>query len=219
MGKSFFNDSTDAQLALASRAFAAQISQSPATYGISEEQAQAYVMLDAEWQAAYRDATSVNLRTPGKVVAKNELRRRLTAMASNLAKIIAGNPAVTDEQRLGLGLSVRAKPSPLPPPGVPSGFAVKLDGDGSLVLKWKCNNPPGSRGTQYQIWRRIGEGDFIFLDQVGEKRYRDYTLPPGATGIVYRIRAVRSTKRGEWAMFPVNVGGGRPNPVELAAAA
>lgn len=217
MGKSFFNGSTDSALAMGSRAFAKNLSQSPETYGISEELAAAYVALDAQWQAAYSAAALPGSRTSSEVSAKNELRRQITAMASSLASMIAGNPAVSDGQRLGLGLSVRAKASPLPEPGQPWGLEKTLDGDGSLILTWKCDNPKGSRGTQYELWRQIAGEPFAFLTMVGVKTYRDHSLPVGASGIIYKIRAVRSTKSGQWTLFPVNFGGGRPNMMQMAA--
>ena len=40
-----------------------------------------------------------------------------------------------------------------------------------------------------------------------QTRFRDHTLPQGVTGLIYKIRATRSTKDGDWTMFPVNIGG------------
>jgi hypothetical protein len=219
MGRSFFNGSTDSELAAGSRAFANQIGSAWADYGIPEAMAQAYVELDAEWRAAYMAANNASLRTTGVVARKNELRQRITAMASRLAQMISGNPDVSDAQRISLGLSVRAPAAPLPPPGTPTAPTVKLDSDGSLILTWKCDNPPGSRGTQYEISRKLAGGDFVFLKQVGVKRFRDHTLPVGATGIVYRLRAIRSTKAGDVAQFPVSFGGGIPDMFHAKRAA
>ena len=218
MSKSFFNGSTDADLAAGSRNFAERISASPEVYGLSIEQAAAYLELDAQWQAAYAETVTPGSRTTAKVSNKNEIRPLLTAMASELGLMIASNPAVSDGQRIGLGLSVRDKPSPLPEPGTPWGLRTTLDGDGSLILKWKCDNPAGSRGTQYELWRQIAGGEFVFLGTIGVKHYRDHSLPIGATGILYKLRATRSTKRGPWAVFPVNFGGGMANWQEKAAA-
>jgi hypothetical protein len=95
-------------------------------------QAAAYVALDAEWQAAYRMARDPSKRTGGKVVAKNDARARLIVMASMLARTIAGNPDVSDEQRLGLGLSVRSKSLPLAAPRMPRELSTKLDGDWAI---------------------------------------------------------------------------------------
>ena len=100
-----------------------------------------------------------------------------------------------------------AIPSPTPPPGEPFAFTVKLENDGSLTLKWKCNNPPGTSGTLYQIWRRIGpEGAFTFLGGTGMKQFTDSTIPAGSSQVTYQLQATRSTAIGPWAQFNVNFG-------------
>lgn len=73
----------------------------------------------------------------------------------------------------------------------------------------------GSPGEVDGTWLRVD----MERHHVGVKRFRDYLLPQGATGIAYRLRATRSTKRGDWATFPVSIGGGRPNFGELHLAA
>ncbi len=219
MGKSFFNGSTDAELLSGSRNFAEKISVGWAAYGISEAMAMAYVALDAQWQAAYKASHAPDSRTTCQLIGKNDLRARVKAMASRLGKLISGNPNILDDNLASLGLSVRAKAAPLAEPGMPYRLSTKLDGDGSLILSWKCDNPAGSRGTQYELWRRIAGGDFVFLQTVGVKRFRDHTLPEGATGIAFKIRATRSTKTGPWTRFNVSIGGGMPSMFDLQLAA
>ncbi|MGC4074610.1 MAG: hypothetical protein QM760_19335 [Nibricoccus sp.] len=97
-----------------------------------------------------------------------------------------------------------------------------LDGNGAVILRWKCRQPHGAQGTVYQVYRSIGaDGPFEFVGCVGEKRYVDATVPAGATRLTYRVRAVRSTKVGPWASFPVNFGSnGEPAlPAGMRAAA
>jgi hypothetical protein len=202
-----------------SRNFAEKISLDWAAYGISEAMAMEYVALDAQWQAAYMLACNPASRTSGRVISKNSFRERVTAMASSLGQIICGNPNVSSAQRIALGLSVRDQPSPLPPPGTPTRLTTRLGGDGSLILSWKCDNPKGSRGTLYEIWRQLNGGAFEFLQVVGVKRYRDHSLPVGASGIAYKIRATRSTKTGPWTRFNVSIGGGMPSMFDLQLAA
>src|SRR5688572_980052 len=145
MGKSFFRGS-DAEVYTGSRAFSAKINESPSAYGISPERAAEYAVVDVAYAAAYVAAVSPEQRTKGRVCAKNQAKARLMRMASDLANIIAGSGA-SDVEKISLGLSVRAKPAPLPPPGKPDAHRVMLLGDGSIQLTWKCKNPPGSRGT------------------------------------------------------------------------
>jgi hypothetical protein len=100
-----------------------------------------------------------------------------------------------------------AIPSPVAPPGTPYKFEVVLQQDGSMQLKWKCDNPKGSSGTVYQVWRRIEpSSDYAYLGGVGEKQFTNATLPKGASMITYQIQAVRSTAVGQWGEFNVNFG-------------
>jgi len=94
---------------------------------------------------------------------------------------------------------------PLCPPGPVSNFKVEINGDGSLTLKWKSDNPTGAAGTMYQVWRRIGAaGAFAYCGGTGAREFVDATVPPGTTSICYQIQAVRSTAVGPWTQFNVN---------------
>jgi hypothetical protein len=63
----------------------------------------------------------------------------------------------------------------------------------------------------YHVHRQINdEPDFTFIGSVGTKRFTDKTLPEGATNITYRVQAVRSTVKGEWANYIVRFGVSRP---------
>jgi hypothetical protein len=100
---------------------------------------------------------------------------------------------------------------PTPPPGTPFDFTVTLMQDGSLGLRWKCNNPSGTVGTIYEVKRAMGAGGAMeFVGASGVKSFTDDTLPSGASPVMYQITAVRSTARGNPAQFVVNfgVGGG-----------
>jgi hypothetical protein len=204
MGKSFFRG-TDAELYAASNVFAAKILASFGALGLTEQQAVSYGELNAVWRAAYKAAINPGTRTRGKVAAKNSAKAAVKVMAADLAKIIAGT-GVTDEQKIDLGLSVRAQPTPGALPGEPTRLRVELSAIGTLGLKWSCTNPPTTRGTVYQIWRKIGGGEFVYLGMTGRKRFVDETLPAGSSSIMYQIQAMRSTVAGPCATFNVNFG-------------
>ena len=102
-------------------------------------------------------------------------------------------------------------PSPVGPPGTPTGFKVELNQDGSLKLSFKCANPRGSTSTIYQISRRTNPGgEFEFIGSSGPRYFVDAKLPAGTTSVTYQVVAVRSTAMGSPAQFNVNfgVGGG-----------
>jgi predicted secreted protein len=85
-------------------------------------------------------------------------------------------------------------------------FTVHLEENGTLTFKWKCNNPVGCTGVQYQVWRKIGMGEFEYIGGCGSKLFIDNTVPAGSANITYQMQATRSTAVGPWAQFNVNFG-------------
>ena len=105
------------------------------------------------------------------------------------------------------GIPAPATPSSRPVPGTPFDYKVELEPNGTLVSTWKCNNPAGTTGTMYQVFRRIGgAGEFVYLGGNGAKTFTDDTIPANATQLTYQIQAVRSTSVGVFAEFNVNFG-------------
>ncbi len=111
-----------------------------------------------------------------------------------------------------------ATPGVTPPPATPKDFSVALLQDGSVKLNWKCSNPAGVSGTNYEVLRKSGTTTtFTYLGQVGKKSFTDMTIPAGATPSTYQITAYRSTVRGEPAQFTVNFGVGGGGGIFIAS--
>jgi hypothetical protein len=219
MSHSFFLG-TDAEVLSGSRAFSAKINAAWADYGLLESQALAYAELNAIYEQAYLKAIAPGTRTRGTVIAKRDAKAKLKVMASDLAKIIAGQVQVSDAQRQNLSLSVRKPREPVGAPGKPFLFRWTLTTIGSLDLQWKCKHPPGASGTTYKISRRInGESTFTFLGVTGRRRFSDVTVPAGTASVTYQVQAIRSTKVGEIADFNVNFGVNTHDAAFLAAVA
>ena len=51
------------------------------------------------------------------------------------------------------------------------------------------------------LWRKVGNGGFVFCGGCGDKKFTDNTLPAGAANVTCQIHAVRSTAVGPWAQF------------------
>lgn len=130
------------------------------------------------------------------------------AAAAAVAKIKA--TARRDQAVYSAALIPRVdEPSPCPAPGRPFYPKFTLLGHGPMRLSWKCRNPRGVGGTMYEVERSIDNGrTYARLATVGIKTFTDDTLPRGAGVVVYRVRAVRSTRRGEAADFPILLGVG-----------
>jgi hypothetical protein len=136
----------------------------------------------------------------------------MSSSGTDIIKQIKAKAAVDGNSIYTLALlPVPAIPAPMPAPGQPTDFSIDLSQGGTLTLKWKCANPPGSQGTMYQVSRRVGTaGEMLIIGASGSKQFIDETVPAGSASVTYRIVAIRSTAQGPEALFTVNfgVGGG-----------
>jgi len=115
MDRSFFYG-TDAETASGSANFSSLIQGTPTAFGLVAAQGTAYEVVNMAYQVAYDAAITPATRTKGAVAAKNDAKKALRVMASDLSKIIDGTPTVTDQQKIDLGLAIRKTPSPVPVP-------------------------------------------------------------------------------------------------------
>jgi hypothetical protein len=123
---------------------------------------------------------------------------------------VRAKAASTDDKQVYIRswLPLPKKASPVGVPGRPTEFKVELDAIGQIQLRWKCKNPANAEGTVYEIFRSINGGPKVFLAVTGKKKFTDETLPAGAARAMYRVTAVRSTKRGPAGSYLVSFGGG-----------
>ena len=111
-----FFPSTDAALLAWSLNFSTLISATPTAYGLTSTQATAYAALVHSAYATAPAACEPASRTKSAVSTKNTARANLKASARLLANMVNGTASVTQRQKLTLGLTVKARPSPIPAP-------------------------------------------------------------------------------------------------------
>lgn len=97
-------------------------------------------------------------------------------------------------------------PSEVPPPGTPFDFRVEILQNGALRITWKCDNPEGTSGTIYEVFRGAVGSTLSYVGSSGIKEFVDDTLPRSAVPISYQFTAVRSTRRGDPAVLTVSFG-------------
>ena len=142
MGRSFYYG-TDAELYTGSQSFSTKITATPTAFGLVAADATSYAALNAIYETAYLEAVDPETRTKGKIAAKAQARVNLMAAAADLAKKIDGTSTVTDEQKIDLGLSVRATPTPIPAPDEAPNVDI-LERIGTTV-KIKMHDGSGTR--------------------------------------------------------------------------
>jgi hypothetical protein len=106
MAKDFL-PSKNAELLAWATAFGQKITATPTAFGLVAAQATGFNSLLATFSAALAEATDPATRTRGKIQALNAARTPLKAQARALARIINAFPAITNEQRVDLGLNPR----------------------------------------------------------------------------------------------------------------
>jgi len=200
-----------------------------ATFGLTSVQAAAYTAVYTPWNDAYVelvDARTAGMRSEELTSNKDTAKAAMLPILRELYAIVQASLTVSDGNKNLLGVKVRSsQPSPSPAPGPVSNFKAEINGDGSLTIRWKSDNPAGTSGTLYQVWRKIGTGAFEYCGGTGSKFYVDDSVPAGAVSITYQLQAVRSTAVGPWSQFNVNFstgsGGGatvvEEQPAKLAA--
>jgi hypothetical protein len=152
MGKSFLPASDSGLLAWTVH-FRTMIQADPALYGLSAPIAAAYGLVSVAYEEAYQTAFDPTTRTRGNVCAKNAARAALKHQANLLAKIVAGTASVTDEQKIDLGLNVRARPTPIPPPAFAPAITIVSTSGNTVRLKLRDSTtsrrgrPPGVDGA------------------------------------------------------------------------
>ncbi|MCW5757753.1 MAG: hypothetical protein KIT54_10995 [Phycisphaeraceae bacterium] len=111
----------------------------------------------------------------------------------------------------------RAKRTPTPPPGTPTGFRHTLAIDGTLTVTFRCPKPPRVGAVLYRVERRLGGTGHNFLPfgTWKERKFEDATIPLGTPEVAYRVTAQTTTHDGEVAQFAVQFGAvGGPTVVE-----
>jgi hypothetical protein len=178
---------------------AVQIGTTPEMVATLVDQTEAARAAYAEQQQAQQAALNATLRCQIAV-------DRMAATGAAIISQVRAQAAMNGNGVYSLAsISPAAKASPIGQPGKPSAFTFAIDGQGVLTLQWKCKHPRGAVGTIYEVHRRVGNGELVYLGTTGEKRFVDQTIP-SVPQIVYQVRAIRSTAIGDWATFNVNFG-------------
>lgn len=148
-----FLPNTDAGLLAWSLNFSTLISAGAVSYGLTTGQATAYATLHASYGTALA-ACDKAIRTKSAVSTKNAAKAALKTNARLLANLVNGTATVTNAQKLALGLTVRSKPSPVPPPSAAPGLDILSVNAWTVKIKLhdssssaKRGKPPGVTGA------------------------------------------------------------------------
>jgi hypothetical protein len=115
---------SDAELLEFITQFSTKISATPTAYGLTAGDATQLATAKTTYATAYAAATDPATRGQSTIFAKDTARAALVALTRVLARQIQGTRTVTNQQRLDLGLTVRAVSQPIPAPNRAPGIEV-----------------------------------------------------------------------------------------------
>jgi hypothetical protein len=151
MGKSFLPE-TDSGLLAWSVNFRTLIQANPNLYGLSAPIAAAYGLVSVAYEEALQTAVDPSTRTRPSVCAKNAARATLQQQSRLLAKLVEG-ASVSDAHKAQLGLNVRARRTPIPPPAFAPAISIVSTSGNTVRLKLRDlittrrGRPPGVDGA------------------------------------------------------------------------
>lgn len=117
MRRSFYYD-VESTLYSSSQNFADRISAGREELGLSEQVVERYLEVNAAYRAAYMKTAMADTKSKSDVSRKNAVKKELCQVAAGIAKVVNGNPDVSDAQRILLGLVIRTQGSRIGPPDV-----------------------------------------------------------------------------------------------------
>lgn len=134
----------------------------PATYGLTAPEAATITAQSDLWQPAYTTAVDPGTRTPAAVANKDAVRAAAEQTVRPLCVRVSLNPAVTDENKTALGVTVRKViPTPVPAPLTRPGLILSSVQPGVQNLRYIDADlpdgkakPPGAIGVQ--LYAAIG---------------------------------------------------------------
>lgn len=133
-----------------------------ATYGLTGPEAASITTVRNAYDAAFAAATNPATRTPVTVAAKDTAKATALATVRPLAQTIRNNPAVTDDDRVALGLTVPdTSPTPVPPPTSFPLLDLLGATPGQHQLQYRDSDTPTTKAKPdgsiaMELWQTVG---------------------------------------------------------------
>lgn len=185
--------------------FSTLITADPTAYGLVAADAVIIAAEETAFTAAYALAVDPGTRTAPTIAAKDAARISAEAVCRPYANRINVNPAVTNMQRLDLGLTVRkTTKTPVPAPTAWPVLTAQPAGVGAAVIGFSSNEtpaskakPPGVTGVHYQVFREDpGPVEVLVGDGSAGKSPFHIATDPADAGAKHIVRATFRTTSG-----------------------
>lgn len=205
--------------------------------GLTAAQVVAFKNQTEAARSKFTNAEAARLESKAATVSLNDTVSDLRGDAADLIRFVKAFADASPSPAAVYALAQIPPPSPrvpATPPGKPKDFAVALNTDGSITIRWKSENSAPSGGAFFSVFRRIGPAGspFALVGNTGGRVFTDDTLVLGTTQATYIVQGFRGQEDGEASdqltvQFGVGAGPGEsftvystPNsrsPIDMAA--
>lgn len=206
----------DADFALWLQNFATLIAAAPATFGLTAGDAAIITPVNTAFQASYLAATDPATRTSVTVATKTSDRAAAEATVRPYAVQISRNPAVTDGDKVAVGVSLPPlPPTPIPPPATNPALALIAATDLQHQLSIRDVTTPTSKKKPYgvigaEVWVAVGEVPAV--DPMAGNLKATTTKTPARFGFQPEQRGKTATYFARWVTRSGPDGVAQPGP-------
>ena len=133
-----------------------------AAYGLTGGEAGTITGQRTAYDTAFDDATNPMTRTPVTIAIKDTVKATASATVRPLAQSIRNNPAVSDADKVSLGLTVPdTSPTPIPAPTSFPLLDILKATPGQHWLQYRDSDTPTTKakpfgGVAMELWQTIG---------------------------------------------------------------
>lgn len=173
-----------------------------AAYGLTAPEAASITNVRTDYDSAFAAATNPVTRTPVTVAAKDTAKAIALATVRPLAQKIRDNSAVTDEQRVELGLTVPdTSPTPVPAPVTFPLLDILRATPGQHWLQYRDSDTPTTKAKPegadgMELWLVVG--DLPVVDVEGAQYVGSVTKCPVAVTLEVGDNGKIATYFGRW---------------------
>lgn len=199
----------DADLGPWSNTFATVLTADEAAYGLVPADSAAVNAVVTPWLAALATATNPATKTSATVAAKDAAKVAMLAVVRPYAVRISGNPAVSDEDKVAIGVTVRnTGRTPIPPPSVAPVLSLDNLIIGQARLRYANPDLPAGKAKGYgnnQVEVAVTLGTAVSVDPDSSTRREPVTKAPFVLPFSPEARGKVATV---WARFRTHSGPG-----------
>ncbi len=147
------------------------------TYGLTEDEVSQLDDINSQFGTAIQLAANAENTRRSLVASKNADRDEVVFKIANIAKKVYANPNVDDKLLTAAGFAPRPIYGSRSTPKAPVDLVATAFSDGRVALKW--GRAGNSRSAVFNIWAKIGNGDWVLAGSTARAKITLTDFTPG----------------------------------------